>query len=418
MADITDTIMFPGEVNVLQADLISSSGKAYDITGLIMDLSLYEDIFSNTMSGYIVIEDAVDLINMLPMTGQEIFTVILGTPSLGTKIKKSFYVYKLQNRTTKKRIQLYTLSFCSLELINSVNSKVSKVFPKGSITGHVSSIFSDDKYLASASTLKTEVTVNPLEFIAPFWSPLETINWLSGKAMNGAGASNFLFYETNQSFEFYTIDKLLGGPTVREYTYSDIDANTVYGATGDVDSKSKIIQFMNTPVIFDYLRNTAAGMHASTLYTLDLTTKDINKSNTDYIDDFGKTTHTEKTPLRSANVIRKKVASMHFIHKNDYLTGKNSPIEYSKFFSQRNSLLEQMAGFRFTIKVFGRTDIKVGDVVKITLNDFRQITKEEIDSEGRNDYFNGRKLITAIRHQITNGRHKMEMELVADSFMK
>ena len=71
-----------------------------------------------------------------------------------------------------------------------------------------------------------------------------------------------------------------------------------------------------------------------------------------------------------------------------------------------------------SIKVFGRTDLKVGSVIKFTINEFRQILSDEIETEGKSDYYTGKYLITAIRHQIINNKHMMHMEIVSDSFIK
>jgi hypothetical protein len=87
MADYKSTLTVPGEVNVLRLE-IEARGKLLDVSALVADLTIYEDIFSNTMSGYIVMVDALDLINTLPLVGEELLYVELETPSLKSKIKK------------------------------------------------------------------------------------------------------------------------------------------------------------------------------------------------------------------------------------------------------------------------------------------------------------------------------------------
>ena len=203
-----NTITSVGQVNVTKAHIVTSTGKRLDILGLISDLTFYEDIFSNTMSGYILIQDALDLIEELPLIGQENFELVMQTPTLSEKIEKTFYIYKMKNRIIDKRSTTYMLHFCSLELISSSNSKVSKAF-SGDISDTVVSIYSDNRYLASKSLLYVDKTKNSYSFIAPFWTPLETINWLAGKSLNNKGVPNYLFFESNKSFEFVSIDIIL-----------------------------------------------------------------------------------------------------------------------------------------------------------------------------------------------------------------
>ena len=309
------------------------------------------------------------------------------------------------------------LNFCSLELISSSNSKVAKSF-SGNISTTVSSIFTDPKYIGSKSDIFIENTKNDYSFIAPYWSPIETINWLGSKSLNKQGVANYLFFETNKSFEYTSIDTLLKGQIKREYVFSDIDSNTMIGYDGNIEEKYNVVETINSPVTFDYLRNINAGMFASKLQTFDITTKTINTTTFDYIDDFNKSTHLEKHPLRTDSLTRKKLASLYFIEKNNYLTGTYKNQRHSEIFLQRNSLLEQLSAFKLTVKVFGRTDIKVGNVVKFTINEFRQILEDEIEAEGISDYYTGKYLITAIRHQILNNVHTMYMEIVSDSFVK
>lgn len=417
MADSSDKLSFLGQVDVHTAEIISSTGKHIDISTMIADISLYEDIFSNTMSGYLLIEDSLDLINNLPLIGQEQLVLELQTPTLPEKISKTFYVYKLQNRKVKKRSQTYMLNFCSKELIYSSNAKIAKAF-SGNISDTVQSIFRDTRFLGSSSKLFVDKTKNSYSFVAPYWTPLETINWLADKSVNSSGVPNYLFFETNQSFEYVSVDTLIQAEPKREYIYADVDPNTAFGVHGSKDDKYRIVESIDNGVTFDYLRNLTAGMYASNLSTFDMTTKNININNFDYIRDFDKSSHLEKIPLKTDDLIRKKLASLYFITKNNYQTGSFKQQGYKDYFLQRNSLLEQINAFKISIKVPGRTDIKAGNVITFTINEMRQLLKDEIDTGGKSDYFSGRYLVTAIRHQIISGKHVMQMEIVSDSFIK
>jgi len=69
--------------------------------------------------------------------------------------------------------------------------------------------------------------------------------------------------------------------------------------------------------------------------------------------------------------------------------------------------------------VQGRTDIKAGSTIKLTLPTFKEIVKGEIDSDAAiSDYYSGKYIITAIKHQFNSGQHTMMMEVVSDSFIK
>lgn len=423
-----DTLNFPGQVNVLRAEIISHKGQSIDISLMMAELSLYEDIFSNTMSGHVYVQDSLDLINTVPIIGQELFMLELQTPSFKKSIKKKFYIYKLDHRIFGSKTQYYMLHFCSTELITSANTKVSKAF-SGKISDTVINLVckapdGDSRWLASEQQLFYEETKNSCEFIAPYWTPLQTINWLCEKAVNPHGASNYLFYETNQAFEFYSLDELINSGSVAKYTSGDTNTKTMTEVTDqtansqDMDRLFGAVKNVQTDVSFDYLRNLSAGMYGSILYTFDTTLKKMSRNIFNYFDEFPKTYHLEDFPVHSDDLIFKKQAVTNHLLKNNYITGVQDPVQYSSFFQQRKSSIAQLLSFKFILEVFGRTDIAVADIIDFEMINKKELTAEEIKDPTKRIMkdFEGRCLITAIRHSIVQGVHSMEMEVSSDSF--
>jgi hypothetical protein len=315
-------------------------------------------------------------------------------------------------------VQYYTLGFCSDELIVSQNTKISKHF-SGKISDTVAKIFTEERALNSDKLIYIDETQNSYSFISAYWTPIETINWLAKRAINKSGVPNYLFFETNQSFEFTSVDTLIKGNPVRNYVFSDADANTIYGESGNFDKKYEIVQSIDTQVTFDYLRNISNGMYASRLTTFDVTSKAVNVTNFDYIDDFDKSGHLDQFPLTTDTLARRKVASLYFLEKNSYLHGKFEPQNQSKYFLQHNSLLAQLSAFKLNLTVPGRTDIKAGNTIKLKLPKYSELTKNEINSDdAESSYYTGKYLVTAIKHQFTAGQHSMLMEVISDSFIK
>ena len=71
MSEETENLSYLGQTTVNRVDLISFDNKRINIAGMFSEISIYEDLFSNTMSGHILIEDSLDLINSVPLIGQE-----------------------------------------------------------------------------------------------------------------------------------------------------------------------------------------------------------------------------------------------------------------------------------------------------------------------------------------------------------
>ena len=58
----------------------SSTPKKIDITSLVVEINIYEDIDEKNLSGQIVISDSTGLPNNMPLTGNELIQFKLGTP--------------------------------------------------------------------------------------------------------------------------------------------------------------------------------------------------------------------------------------------------------------------------------------------------------------------------------------------------
>jgi len=72
-------------------------GNDIDISYLIDEINIYEDIFNNSLSMDIVIDDATNQVNQMPITGHESITIIFRTPGQ-PYITSNFRTYKIDSR--------------------------------------------------------------------------------------------------------------------------------------------------------------------------------------------------------------------------------------------------------------------------------------------------------------------------------
>ena len=61
-----EKITKPGDVNIDELTLLTSTGDIFDMKGFMIDLELHEDIWSPCLFGQITITDANNLINVAP----------------------------------------------------------------------------------------------------------------------------------------------------------------------------------------------------------------------------------------------------------------------------------------------------------------------------------------------------------------
>ena len=70
-----------GEFQIEMCELITSSGMRIDHTTSVMGLTLFEVISSLTVSGTIVVADAVNMVSHGPILGQEYLYLKIHTPT-------------------------------------------------------------------------------------------------------------------------------------------------------------------------------------------------------------------------------------------------------------------------------------------------------------------------------------------------
>ena len=118
-------VTFAGDVTINSLELIAGSTKL-DIRNQIANIEFFEDIFSPFITGKVVISDTQDLINRMPLIGQEILQVNIETPELpGGKLKGSFYVNKLTERVALGDTKIgYVLHFISTDAVKDKNNSL------------------------------------------------------------------------------------------------------------------------------------------------------------------------------------------------------------------------------------------------------------------------------------------------------
>ena len=78
-------LKFPGDVNIQEARVRSSNGFVQDILGQVVQVEVFEDIFSPFITGTLVLSDAIDLVNFFPFIGEEYLSLKIATPTMDSK---------------------------------------------------------------------------------------------------------------------------------------------------------------------------------------------------------------------------------------------------------------------------------------------------------------------------------------------
>ena len=73
-----NTAFYSQDASVDKLQILTASGQRIDVKKLLIEFSYYEDIFNFVVSGYVVLRDAVGLVENLQLTGKEFLEVSFG----------------------------------------------------------------------------------------------------------------------------------------------------------------------------------------------------------------------------------------------------------------------------------------------------------------------------------------------------
>lgn len=449
----SDSIQKAGDVLVEQIVLTTSSNRVIDLNDFLVELNIYEDMFSNYLRGTVLLTDSRNLIEIGPIIGEEFLTISVRTPSFDRRIKKTFKIFKVSDRSIIRdnNTQMYTLHFVSIELYYDILLPLFVSF-EGKITDVVSKLFTDyivsnRDYDISGGETQTSVreiesetpliilndTANSVKFVATGWTPFRTINWLASKSIPlNETSKNFVFFESNKAFYFGSIEYLLKDVTqsdsyIGEYSISA--ANIRDGKdTPDINREYFIAKDVEMVETTDGIKNFTNGYLASRLITLDVYNKKYQAIDYDYTEQYRKQWHTSGSghtsiPIFATNGLRNPFTHISYYPVNPKLF-QNSASDHFKdnisekmgdIYGNRRSSMLDLSNLKLHMTVPGRTDIEVGNILKFKYPGLGGKDESTSEEESIDKQYSGYYLITAIHHKINKITHFMTMECVKDS---
>jgi hypothetical protein len=467
-----DTMIKPGDVMIDEITLQSHTGFKMSLKGIFESITIYEDMFSNVMSGSISLINSYNIVKNFPIIGAETLTISYRTPMIGSEpVKLVFRTYKISllSETLQESNQLVRVEFISHEAIKSMQKKISKSYKNMPVSRMVRNIY--DEYLAkdngemngilnstvegkSGYNLDNGYTKNSVgsvaetigtvfnssedetadgkrhiktiietydfrSYVIPYMTPFQAINWLCHRSRAKVNTSmcDYVFFENQEGHHFVPISWLKTQPT--SYTYTNYpEGFRNQDSERMLESELRNVHSMTVHSISDKIKQQTLGLFASALMTHDLTTKMWNTVQYRYDYSFtNDAAHLEKNPLVPLAKLdyTDAVESSICFYPNSSFTSSgmariNDPDE---IYLLRQSLLNQINSVNLIVECHGDSNVMVGQVI-----DFKTISKESTTMQDRfdDDYLQGRYLITALKHTITDREHSMVMTLSRDSF--
>ena len=432
-----DYIFKPGDYVLSDVTIAGTTGRQEIITDQIIELIIYEDIESSSLSGSILIEDNSGIYQSLPILGQEKLSFNVTTPGYSSSIDfNTFFahIYDVEKRvTTSEHSHTYLLNWTTDEAMINVKTRISKSF-KGEFSTHVEEILRDERYLNSRKRLFVEPTKNTRTYVVPNLRPFNTIKKMAAESISKEDEhSYYLFFETTQGYHYRSFDSLLGrakgstvSPTTKVFRLQPINPED--------PMFKRMAQILEFEVLdsTDTLLNSANGMFSSTLLQHDVYNKQLNKYEYNFSDNYSKTVRTNSHLKRSGslvpetNIVNKEKktvtdfpSSTLFVHPSSSAnihTGGTIDNNAKQWLQSSVSRFYEQDFFQVQFLTHGDTSTNVGDVIDLRIPSNRPLSTSE-GSDVFDPILSGRYVITNIKHTIAHrdSAHGMTIRCVKDS---
>ena len=434
-------IQHAGEYELTDLRLYAASGVVINLSLSYTLLDIYENMFSNGLTGVLTIVDTNNMIMNAPITGQEFLSFKITTPTLDNVpidfTEHVMAVYKIDIRKAERGNEVFQLHFCSPELLRNSRTRLSKAY-MGNTSDIVDTILKDAKALNTKKRLYIEQTLGIKKVVSPNKNPYSLIRDLTTDAISENGSPHFVFFENLDGIHFRTLDSLYSRGSSAEFIASDqgsIDFQK--GGITNIEEELKAVLDYEMASNNDTKRNIKSGMFGSKTILHNIYQKNFEVERYDYFEDFqeharvsgGKNNFPiyNKGAVDFANKLsdfkdakiymhgtskdNKGLDTQHYFDKNTNYT----PNDIQKTIASRSAKNTELDnGVKINMEINGNTTIKVGSIIDFQL----PIVGNNHTGDNFDVYHSGKFLITKARHNFDkpSKKYKMYISTVKDSF--
>src|ERR1700692_136841 len=431
--------------------------KKLDITGNIIDATIYEDIFSHSMFGSISIMDAIDLLNAIslksigaanppsksnsfPIVGEEVIRLVYNV--VGNKTIDSVYeVYGISEIFTDQnlKVRTFNLKFCSREQIVDSYTLIQKGFHQPIsntaqtifqtfLTTEVTNVYSNNNFNTLANFPKPkDIIVEPTngnqKIVIPRLSPFESMDFLRKRSLSSTNPSGtYLFFETMDNYYFCDMEFLIkqgiqkqANSSYSNGTFTYTLASQIIKPDTDITSKEtannitsqyKSVTSVTQHNKFDTIEKLKLGVYESDIFLYDFLNTSVSNphfklSAAPTVTTLGKNIENSKSFLAQVN---NKYTRKFFLPIDSSVP--NTYIE--QILPRKTSYFARLAENSFTIDTIGDTNIKAGDVINF---DFPTLIDDGQVSPNKDRFLSGNFLVGSIMHKLTPIAYHATMDI-------
>lgn len=401
----TQGLIYSSDYTIKTLTIITSDGVAVDIKRMAVETNLYEDLFSPYMSGSILMGDALDLIALFKLQGNEFLVMEIDKPGLNEPIKKVFRIYKISDRTIGVTLQNYMLHFCSEEAILSTQKLVSKSYHGMIITAMIQDLLVNQLQTSKTKINIIDTTQGIFNYIIPRMNPFEAIEWLATRSYSSNGTL-FLFFENKDGFNFRSYENLIAQPVYQTYYQRP---KTSINPVHTVNS----FNYLKIIHDFDILESGRYGAYAGSLLLYDF----VNHKFTGYLSDYSHyNIMNDSMPVnnfqnRFGNTLLGSYDSFFKFAPTVDSDPTVNPQQQQNWLAKKAMRLAQLHSFKMVITIPCDVLMKVGTIINCEI----PMALPQTKTPQINSLRTGKYLVSAVHHVFINDVGSTVCELLSDS---
>jgi|TARA_X000000368_G_scaffold92401_1_gene70570 hypothetical protein len=417
--------------------------KGQDVTGFdnesgtrtaLVDLRYYENVLSPSVTFSVGIKETDNLLDSLPIKGGEKCDIILEDSQNG-KLNLSLYVNRVRNVIKDPLESNYFLDLTSEESFANDQSRVVKRYD-GKISDSVESILkqstSGSMGIKTSKNVKVDKTLIKYNFIGNNKKPFTVCTWLASKSVpenagKSGGAAGYLFYETQDGFNFRSIDALFKEQKPKRKLIftgtpdQPIDYNTKiinYSVEKNIDLKNNLTlgTYSNESIFFDFYdfkyRERSYSVDEGGVSGSKDKLEHGGKDNFDasVTDKFRSKPSRIMTRILDVGTLPEGKSS-----KEQLENWKNHPdqptFDAAKVMVQSAMRYNQLYSIKINVLIAGDFSLRAGDLVSCDFSQVNPSTSVGIDKRSSGIY-----MIASVCHRLTSKHTTSNLTLVRDTF--
>ena len=373
-----------------------SGGNKLNIRNHVKSFDIFESLDNYTIQADFYIAEGIELMNEFPLGGEENIELTIQTPQRKALTYK-FFVESVQALTTNdmSNLRMYKLRCVTKDYLRNSFKVITRRYKDMLYHDALNEVIVKDLG-AEIPLITKETTKGMFDYVCNNVRPFQIVDLIKERAVSAEGnmSSVFVFYQDNEGYHFQTVEKLIeerkGGAKAFFYDTSNrnsphekvINVRNIlsYETTGQGSSIVKVTRgaMRNQIREFDFWRGTYWPM------------KEYNNQSDHMI--FKKTDDPHDFNSGDYNGFTMELPGITRMAVKD---GTRPEMEHNKNIHYQRPFMERMTQMTVRIRVYGDTNIRVGDVLKLNFPEISGLTREP----KQNKIFSENYIVTNLKHR-------------------